>query len=93
MQYAPSTLGAALSGDGGFDAHHSTNVLVDDDGEVVSGQQLWENKFAFRKDMVPSFISEEFGRKVIPVRLHCSRTRNRWMIGIDLFHGEEFELH
>lgn len=38
--------------------------MVSHDDEEVSGQQLWEKKFKFRKDMLPSFVSEEFGRKV-----------------------------
>ena len=26
--------------------------------------KLWESKFVFRREMLPSFLSEEFGRKV-----------------------------
>jgi gamma-tubulin complex component 3 len=66
VHYSPGPSGAtaSLSGDGGFDGHFMATTAVDEDGEEVSGQQLWENKFLFRKEMVPTFVSEEFGRKV-----------------------------
>lgn len=60
VHYAP--VSASLSGDGGFEG--GAGVMVSHDDEEVSGQQLWEKKFKFRKDMLPSFVSEEFGRKV-----------------------------
>lgn len=29
-----------------------------------NGQKLWETKYRFRKDMLPLFVGESFGRKV-----------------------------
>ncbi|KAF8325167.1 gamma-tubulin complex, DGRIP91/SPC98 component [Cantharellus anzutake] len=33
-------------------------------GEEVGSLKLWESKFVFRREMLPSFVSEEFGRKI-----------------------------
>ncbi|KAL5488201.1 SPC98 [Sanghuangporus weigelae] len=33
-------------------------------GEYRGGLQLWENKYIFRKEMLPAFVGEEFGRKI-----------------------------
>ncbi|KAH9482698.1 Gamma-tubulin complex component 3 [Psilocybe cubensis] len=33
-------------------------------GVRESGQKLWETKYRFRKDMLPSFVGEPFGRKI-----------------------------
>lgn len=30
----------------------------------MESHELWERKYLFRKEMLPSFVSEEFGRKV-----------------------------
>ncbi|GAC97338.1 hypothetical protein PHSY_004923 [Pseudozyma hubeiensis SY62] len=35
--------------------------FTDLDGDAAS---LWQNKFVFRKDMLPSFLQESFGRKI-----------------------------
>lgn len=48
-------------------ANKGRGVLGDDDEadeRKVEGHQLWAEKFGFRKEMLPSFISESFGRKV-----------------------------
>jgi gamma-tubulin complex component 3 len=29
-----------------------------------NGQKLWETKYKFRKDMLPMFVGEPFGKKV-----------------------------
>lgn len=49
-----------LSGDGGFGVGGGDG----DDDEREGGLKLWEGKYTFRKEMLPSFVSEEFGRKV-----------------------------
>ncbi|KAL5527235.1 hypothetical protein ACEPAG_6026 [Sanghuangporus baumii] len=33
-------------------------------GEYRGGLQLWESKYIFRKEMLPAFVGEEFGRKI-----------------------------
>ena len=42
-------------------------------GGQVESHRLWAEKYQFRKEMLPSFVSEEFGRKVSP--LHRRRLR------------------
>ena len=32
--------------------------------EPQNGQKLWETKYKFRKDMLPMFVGEPFGKKV-----------------------------
>ena len=63
VQYVhPSTMsGANLAGDSGF------GLSTDDDnlGEKETGLRLWENKYEFRADMLPAFVGEGFGRKVM----------------------------
>ena len=34
------------------------------------GQRLWETKYVFKKDMLPAFVGEDFGRKV--ARIICA---------------------
>lgn len=38
-----------------------------DDSGRESGANLWTSKYQFRKDMLPRFVGEEFGRKVRPI--------------------------
>ncbi|KLO19761.1 gamma-tubulin complex DGRIP91/SPC98 component [Schizopora paradoxa] len=50
------------SGDDGF-----SDQMIDLDDlsrEHQSGQKLWESKFIFRKEMLPAFVGETFGRKI-----------------------------
>ena len=51
-----------ISGDGGF-----TGIGSDDDfsGLRENGVKLWEAKYRFRKEMLPMFVGEPFGRKVL----------------------------
>lgn len=51
-----------ISGDGGF-----TGIGSDDDfsGLRENGVKLWEAKYRFRKEMLPMFVGESFGRKVL----------------------------
>jgi gamma-tubulin complex component 3 len=36
-------------------------------GFPVKGQKLWEAKYRFRKEMLPAFVGESFGKKVLSV--------------------------
>lgn len=51
-----------MSGDGGFGGLGGDNE--DLSGEKESGRILWETKYQFRKEMLPTFVDEDFGRKV-----------------------------
>jgi gamma-tubulin complex component 3 len=53
-----------LSGDGGFGGGGGTETIVEREEGEVGGLKLWESKYTFRRGMLPSFVSEEFGRKV-----------------------------
>ncbi|PPQ98542.1 hypothetical protein CVT24_004033 [Panaeolus cyanescens] len=37
---------------------------LDDQGIISRGQRAWEAKYQFRKDMLPMFVGESFGRKI-----------------------------
>jgi gamma-tubulin complex component 3 len=58
----PSALsGGNLARDGGL------GLTVDGDyaiGNKDSGLRLWETKYDFRAGMLPTFVGEDFGRKV-----------------------------
>ena len=66
LQYVyPSALSdgfGQLSGDGGFGGLGGDNEDIS--GERESGLRLWEAKHRFRKEMLPAFVGEGFGRKV-----------------------------
>ncbi|KAJ3510072.1 hypothetical protein NLJ89_g4877 [Agrocybe chaxingu] len=52
--------------DGGFGG--AFNPDNDDDlGLREDGQKLWEAKYQFRKDMLPMFVGEPFGRKIFSI--------------------------
>jgi len=57
----PGAINTALN-DGGFGGAENDN----DDffGLRINGQKLWEAKYRFRKEMLPAFVGESFGRKV-----------------------------
>lgn len=58
----PKAISGQTSTDGGF-----PSILGDlDEGSPESDQRsrLWEAKYQFRKEMLPSFLGETFGRKV-----------------------------
>lgn len=68
VQHASSA--GHLSGDGGF-------AGLGGDGEDISGERegglkLWQGKYRFQRDMLPLFVGETFGRKVItsPLSIH-----------------------
>lgn len=62
----PSSLAGGIappSGDGGFGGF----VDVDDISvEREGGLKLWEAKYQFQEDMLPMFVGEAFGNKVLP---------------------------
>ncbi|ETW84038.1 hypothetical protein HETIRDRAFT_415759 [Heterobasidion irregulare TC 32-1] len=66
LQYVyPSALSdgfGQLSGDGGFGGLGGDNEDIS--GERESGLRLWEAKHQFRKEMLPAFVGEGFGRKI-----------------------------
>ena len=53
----------SLTGDGGFgglagqDNHPNGDILE-------SSMRLWEGKYQFKKEMLPRFVGETFGKKV-----------------------------
>lgn len=47
-------------------------------GQRDNGKKLWETKYRFRKDMLPLFVGESFGKKV-------SRTTYRGVLFSSLF--------
>ena len=61
----PSSLPGAIStapNDGGFGGGFNDN---DDFFALrINGQKLWEAKYRFRKEMLPTFVGEPFGKKV-----------------------------
>ncbi|KAG8759034.1 Microtubule-nucleating Tub4p (gamma-tubulin) complex component [Serendipita sp. 396] len=52
-----------LTGDGGF-AGAEEDERNDSDETRNNGLKLWEGKYEFRKEMLPSFVGETFGRKI-----------------------------
>ena len=61
----PSSIPGGISttpSDGGFGGADNDN----DDflGLRINGQKLWETKYRFRKEMLPAFVGESFGKKV-----------------------------
>lgn len=57
--HIPTSASGQLAGDGGFGVDGE-----DVSGEHESGLKLWETKYRFQKEMLPSFVGEVFGRKV-----------------------------
>lgn len=50
-----------LTNSGGFSGF---NPDAEDFSSRETGLKLWEAKYRFRKDMLPMFVGESFGRKV-----------------------------
>ena len=64
VQYIqPAVTNGALPGDEGFggQASYQEDFSIDNEG---GGLRLWESKYTFRKEMLPAFVGETFGRKV-----------------------------
>ena len=59
LQYVQQAPGGHLAGDGGFGGEAEDIV-----GDREGGLKLWESKYRFRKEMLPAFVGEAFGRKV-----------------------------
>lgn len=84
-------LGAEDAGFSGFDGRSR-------DLEGVESHLLWEHKFAFRKEMLPSFVSEDFGRKVREASLSFlnaqpSPDAELSFFWTDLLHRQEPQFH
>lgn len=55
----------ALTADGGFaGAEAEEDERIESDEMRQNGLKLWEGKYEFREEMLPSFVGEAFGRKV-----------------------------
>ncbi len=60
-------------------------IRPDDDG----GRKLWQDQYTFRKEMLPSFVDEAFGKKVtlsVPVTARNSMPS-------DFLNWQKFEFH
>ena len=71
IQYYSARTGySTLAGDGGFTGG------VDEERDMEhNGLKLWEGKYLFRKEMLPSFVWESFGKKVsIYTKSECQTT-------------------
>ncbi|CDO71343.1 hypothetical protein BN946_scf184908.g101 [Trametes cinnabarina] len=70
LQYMqPSLQGVGqLASDGGF----TGGDVEDASEEHAGGLQLWEQKYRFRKEMLPAFVGETFGRKHLAIALKYS---------------------
>lgn len=84
----PSLLTA--NGDGVFGA--LAGDAEDMSTERESGLRLWEAKYRFRKDMLPMFVGEAFGKKVSkntgrPV------SESKSPLPVDILYRQELELH
>jgi gamma-tubulin complex component 3 len=63
-------------------AHQEDTDLIRPDAE--GGRKLWQQKYIFRREMLPSFVDEAFGKKVTFLfnKVDILKT-------LDLFDGEE----
>jgi gamma-tubulin complex component 3 len=60
--YSNANIGT-LTGDGGFAGAEDDERNESDEARNI-GLKLWEGKYQFRTDMLPSFVGESFGKKV-----------------------------
>ena len=63
VQYIQPHIGIG-TGDDGF-ATDKFNGADDLSRDFESGLRLWEGKYVFRNEMLPAFVGETFGRKVL----------------------------
>ena len=65
LEYLRPSLGgnASLTGDGGFGGLAGEDANSNNDS-LESGMRLWEGKYDFKKEMLPRFVGETFGKKV-----------------------------
>lgn len=61
-----------LSSDGGFDRFATEGE--DYSGVKEDGLKLWDTKYRFRQEMLPLFVGDAFGKKVIMVCADPSTT-------------------
>lgn len=60
-------------------------------GPHMNGQKLWETKYRFRKEMLPAFVGESFGKKVsVSISVDWNLTN---FVFVDIFNREESELY
>lgn len=59
--YSNANIGT-LTGDGGFTGAEDDERNESDEARNI-GLKLWEGKYQFRTDMLPSFVGESFGKK------------------------------
>ena len=57
----PRTEGSLL-GDGGFARLSSEDIL--NENATSAGIRLWEDKYQFKREMLPRFVGETFGKRV-----------------------------
>ncbi len=63
-----------LSGDGGFDRFATEGEEYP--GTREDGLKLWETKYRFRQEMLPLFVGNAFGKKVVLVNHHDTHFSN-----------------
>jgi len=54
--------GSSLVGDGGFARISSEDIL--NENASSAGIRLWEEKYMFKKEMLPRYVGETFGKRV-----------------------------
>ena len=91
VQYIqPAVTTGALPGDEGFGGQvsYQEDFSLDNEG---GGLRLWESKYTFRREMLPAFVGETFGRKVcVFVRvLRTALLRSE----TDFLNRQELEFH
>ncbi|KAI0268209.1 gamma-tubulin complex DGRIP91/SPC98 component [Gloeopeniophorella convolvens] len=65
LQYVhPSTFNTVAPGDGGFSGIGFSADNDDITGERESGLRLWQAKYRFRQEMLPTFVGQGFGSKI-----------------------------
>jgi len=85
LQYVPAM--TSLDLDGGLDLDPEERK-----GRGEHGLRLWKGKYRFRKDMLPRFVDEGFGKKVrILKRMQVLVTLI--LIILDFLNREELEFH
>lgn len=62
-------------GDGGFAGADDDERNESDEARNI-GLKLWEGKYQFRMEMLPSFVGEAFGKKVSKRKLQPLQNRD-----------------
>lgn len=89
MQYLlhPSSLAGGVDGVFGALSGEAEDISAEREG----GLRLWEAKYQFRRDMLPMFVGEAFGKKVR--KQLTSKGGLKLSTVIDLLDRKESELH